>query len=262
MSQPALLAVCTLVSSLALAQDSGGTRAAEPAAPGPPGKGDSPPQASRASGPNLEGWTMALGLGYGLGYGDLYVDPQRNSPFPDSPPGQPSNASLRDNLSGHLPISIGLGYRPRPFLSFGLVLGVAPTFLKNCPTTCAGYDNRLGVEARFHIIPDRRLSPWISLGVGYEWLSVRIGDPYYGYSSEDSFTGYDLDLQVGAAVRVTGLLTVGPYVGLRGGMYGHLGHSDNSRGSSPSSEDIPDAKQAAHAWMVFGVRGAFTLAVR
>ena len=76
------------------------------------------------------------------------------------------------------------------------------------------------------------------------------------------FTGYDLDLQAGAAVRVTGLLTVGPYAGLRVGSYGHLRHSDTSRGSSPSSADIPDAKQTAHAWLAFGLRGEFTLSVR
>lgn len=240
MESPACLAVCTLMSNLALAQ----------------GTGDAPPA---RPGPILQGWTSAVGLGYGLGFGDLYAPPDLDSPFPNS---DYINPSLRGNVAGHLPVSIGFGYRPSRFLSFGGTIEFAHVFVKDCASSeCSSSDLRLGAELRFHITPDRRLSPWISLGLGYEKYHLQIGNPSRDYSREVGLAGYDLDLQIGAGIRVTRLMTIGPYVGLRVGAYGNFRFQDSSRGGGPRVDiDIPDASRVMHQWLTFGARGAFTFA--
>ena len=259
MKQTACLVLCTLIPGLAVAQGLGSTRPAGSGTPAPSGKGHPSPQVPLAAGPSLSGLIVALGMGYGVGIGDLYAPPSLDSPFPNSDTLAPN---LSGNVSGQLPISIGLGYRPRSFVSFGLAVGLARIFVKDCVSTCTSNNRRFGAELRFHIIPERQFSPWMSLGVGYERYLLQRGNPDEGYSRKTNLAGYDLDLQVGGSIRVTRMLTIGPYVGLRIGTYGHFGFSSTCRGCSDDEFEIPDASQATHEWLVIGAHGAFTLPMR
>jgi len=136
-------------------------------------------------------------------------------------------------------------------VSVGLAFQYAPLVTKNCDTgsSCSASDKHLGGELRLHITPEQALSPWISVGAGYEWLSLS----ETGASSGDGgLNGWDFDFELGGDVRVTSSMTLGPYVGLRLGNYG-------SASSGSNSADIASANQTTHGWLAFGVRGAFTL---
>jgi hypothetical protein len=61
---------------------------------------------------------------------------------------------------------------------------------------------------------------------------------------------------------VTGPSTIGPYVGLRVGTFGHFTTMCGYRGCSLTDVDIPDANRATHEWLTFGGRGAFTILAR
>jgi hypothetical protein len=129
-----------------------------------------------------------------------------------------------------------------------------------CSQDCSGYDERLGGELRFHFIPDRLASPWFSLGFGYERFFYGRGSLSSGYYGIVDLDGYDVDFQAGCDVRATRSWTIGSYVGLRVGAYGHLRATGGDyRGSGPMANvDIPESGQAVHEWLTFGVRGTFT----
>jgi hypothetical protein len=194
----------------------------------------------------LTGLTLTAGMGYGAPFGDMAKSSTTGK-----------GSALSDGISGQLPLSLGVGYRPLPVLSFGLAVDYAPLFTKNCDPgfTCSGSDTRLGAEVRFHIVPEQSFSPWISLGGGWEWLTL--SESGSGSDSGDlTVDGWDLNFQVGGDIRVNPFLTLGPYFGVRVGGYGHL------KLSSPSLSlegDIQEASKTTHGWYVFGVRGAFTL---
>jgi hypothetical protein len=97
-----------------------------------------------------------------------------------------------------------------------------------------------------------RLRPWVSLGVGVEWLSFRSN----GFTDVRA-RGYDLDLQIGSDVRMSRSWTLGPYASARVGTYRHLALHPHWRGGSPSQVDLSFSDLAMHEWFTIGVRGTF-----
>jgi hypothetical protein len=212
--------------------------------PPPPAGGVNAPAAAPTK--NLTGLTLVAGLGFGQPFGD-YGKSSSSS----------SDTSMGSLTSGQFPFSIGAGYRPIPLLSFGLTGQFAPLTSKNCPSSesCSFSDSRIGGEVRFHIIPDQMFSPWVSAGIGYEWLTLTESEG--SLSADTTFTGWDFEFQVGGDIRVTPFMTIGPYVGLRLGTFGHASFSGDV--STPVDADIPDANQAMHGWWTLGARASFTL---
>lgn len=143
-----------------------------------------------------------------------------------------------------------------PLFSFGVVGQYAPMFTKNCDrgASCSASETRLGGEMRLHAETSEGLSPWISLGVGYEWLSLsEKGVPVW----DMKLGGLDFDLGLGMDFRVSQTFTIGPFLDVRYGKFASASGSMSSSGSY--SGDIASAEQSAHEWLTFGVRGAFTL---
>lgn len=204
----ACLALCTLLPSLAAAQE-----------------GEA----------NLTGLTFGAGLGYAIPFGDMFDTPG-------------TDASLDSGISGLVPLSVSVGYRSTPLVSFGLAVQYAPAITKNCPatSTCSAHDTYVGAEFRLHAVPQQSFSPSIALGGGYEWFGVSEN------SQDAGLSGWAFGIEAAGDIRVTPYLTLGPYLGLRVGRYSSL-----SLGSS--SVDIPDDDRAMHEWLAFGLRGAFTL---
>ena len=267
MKRLALLGLWTSISGLVLTQSDEKTRSARAEAaiqPGPghttslPGVTHPRPQDPNTSGPRLTGPTIVVGLGFGVGFGDIYAKGSSGSasPIPES-----FNPSL-DAYASQLPISLGLGYRPIPHLSFGAALGIAPLFLKDCSSNCSGANLNLGGELRLHLLPERSFSHWFSIGFGYEWFSYLNRGTSGAYPGTVYLNGYDFDFQAGTDVRVTPGWTIGPYVDLRAGTYGHLMLRSAFRGGSDRDDDIPTPNHATHAWLTFGVRGAYVLYTR
>jgi hypothetical protein len=192
--------------------------------------------------PALDGVTVALAIGYAREFGDLA---KKNS----------LGYSYFNQFSwGQFPLSLGIGYRPTPRVSFGAVLVYAPLAVANGFGDYSGTDVRIGGEIRLHIMPRQSASPWVSLGVDYESLRFASEDAYW----DERFSGYDLTIQVGGDFRSTSFLTLGPYLGLSVGRYGTYGGSCASRGCTYRYYDLPDSDRTIHAWLAFGLRGVFT----
>ncbi len=223
---------------LALAQQDG---AASPPAPIQP-RHDSP------------GVVLAAGLGLGFGLGRFY----------DSRPSNPSTSPLpswldpnvEGSVSREYPFSFGVAYRPIPLVSFGLATEVARVSAAGCSSQCNGGALSLGGELRFHFRADHSLSPWIGLGFGYELLH------FENDQGRATLGGYGIDLREGLDFRAGRAWTYGPYVDLHVGTYTHISSHGAFRGASPESTDVPNADQAIHEWVTFGVRGTFTFSWR
>lgn len=219
--------------------------------------GEETPAPSEVPAPRANALIFAVGLGYGLGFGTLYSQPSYPSVLPTSN----FDPSMRGSVSGLLPLSLGLGYRPMPWLELGVVLDYAHVFLENAPFGGSGSDGHVGGELRFYIVSARAFSLWTSAGLGYEWFGY-LANPGIDASRDVSANGYDFDFQVGGDIQVTDRTTIGPYVGLRLGTFRHFRTTCGSRGCIVTDVDIPDANRASHEWLTFGVRGTFALVVR
>jgi outer membrane protein W len=180
-------------------------------------------------------------LAYALPMGDVALD------FPFS-----------DAVSGALPIGLDARYKFTPNLSAGVYFQYAPMFVKNCGQgfSCSATDVRLGIEAVYAFMPDAGFNPWVGVGTGWEWTTLKASG---GGEADRSFT-YDgweyFNIQVGGDFALSKMFAVGPYVGFSGGTYTTL---SGSSGSTSNSVSIPSADRAFHSWFQFGVKGTLNL---
>jgi hypothetical protein len=156
-------------------------------------------------------------------------------------------------LSKAFPFTMGVGYRFSPRWSSEVSLSYVPlTFVASSYDSDSAKDYHLGAALRWHWPSSGTLHPWVSLGLGVEWLSFRRGT-----DTDVEAKGYDLDLQIGSDVRLSRWWTLGPYVSVRAGMYDHLALHPHFRGGSPSEVDLSYSDRALHEWFTIGIRGTF-----
>jgi hypothetical protein len=164
------------------------------------------------------------------------------------------------------PIWIDAGYRASALLSYGAYgqLGVGGAG-DSCTGKCNWADLRLGVQLGFHFAPERSLSPWLGIGAGYEWLSVKslssvdTGDVagVVPFGSTELLGGPELGAQAGLDFQVDDTLRVGPYAAVSVGDY--LGDSFKCQPAGfacPSGSSIDGS--GVHAWLGVGVRGSYS----
>jgi hypothetical protein len=248
------VAMCLLVPSVAAAQYNNapppGYYAPPPGYYAPPPAGYPPPgtqyapAVAPASSANLEGFALSFGLGYGSPLGDIMKNTSG------------VNMAMSDGISDQIPFTLGAGFRVNQLFSLGLALQYAVLTIKNCDTgsSCSGSDTRLGAEGRFHFAAEQSFSPWLSVGLGYEWLGIsETGANVFDLTLK----GADFEVQAGGDFRVSPTFVLGPYVGLRAGTYSSS--SVSMPGVGAGSADISDANQTTHGWLTFGIRGMFTL---
>ena len=186
--------------------------------------------------------TMGLFLSLGLGVG--IVSGRLDSRNLDS-------SETLDQLSKAFPFTMGVGYRFSPRWSGDVNLSYAPlSFVTSSYDSDSAKDFHLGAALRWHSLSRGTLHPWVSLGLGVEWLSFRRDT-----DTDVEAKGYDLDLQIGSDIRVSRLWTLGPYASVRAGMYEHLALHPHWRGGSPSEVDLSSSDMALHEWFTIGVRG-------
>lgn len=155
-----------------------------------------------------------------------------------------------DQLSKIFPFVLGVGYRFSQRWSGDVSTTYAPVTLVASSNTGSASDLRLGAALRWHWLLLERLKPWVSLGLGVEWLHF-----LSNADTDVGARGYDLDLQIGSDVRMSRSWTMGPYASARVGTYRHLSLHPHWRGGSPSEEDLSFSDMAMHAWFTIGVRG-------
>ena len=110
---------------------------------------------------------------------------------------------------------------------------------------------RLGFEAQYHFIPDGLINPWVGVGLGYESASLHVRGP--GGEAKVSASGIELaDLMIGADVRLTQKIGIGPVLSASAAQYSTAELESNG---TTKSGDIGD--KAIHSWFNLGARAVF-----
>jgi hypothetical protein len=175
------------------------------------------------------------------------------------PLGDADNASkLKDVLTVNLPLWFDAGYRISPRVYVGAyfqygVLSVGDKVSTACSVTggdCFAYDLQTGIMAAFHILPDKKFDPWVGLGIGYEWASIRGVGP--GDTNEKLSGLQFVNLQLGGDYKATPTFGFGPFVSMSFGSYSSESVGENTP---------PGFSSALHEWFTFGVRGVYDISI-
>ena len=159
------------------------------------------------------------------------------------------------DYSNKIPIWLDLGYRVTPSLLVGLYGQFAPATMK-CPEGffCSGSTvMRFGVQAQYGFSPGATFAPWAGLGIGYEMTKNTVKTA--GIESKADLSGVEFaNLQVGADYMVSPAVGIGPFLSFSIGRY-----SSGNFESEGQTLSGGVSNKTFHEWLVFGVRGAFSL---
>lgn len=226
-----LVVLPLLLSSPAAAQGSANAPAHE----------QSPPAESEGGAPAARtGFQMALRTGVMIPFGD--VD---------------KSIAMADAFSPQVPLVVELGGKviPHLFLGgfFGVgVGGVAGKFADACKAanaSCVAASVQLGVELQVHILPDKKLDPWLGYGIGYSANGG--GGSANGKDFTVSTGGLDFaHLMAGLDVRLSRTIGLGPVVDFTAGTYTKLKSEVN--GTTQFDGDVKET--ATHYWLMLGGR--------
>lgn len=195
---------------------------------------------------------LDLKLGYAIPTGDamaLSIVPYANYTGP-----------MTNLWSGAIPIGVGARWRFSPSLSVGAYYQYAPALVASraCASgfTCSGSDMRLGVEAVYAFLPASTWNPWVSLGTGWEWSSIKVSAG--GQSVSQSMNGWEyFNVQAGLDWNISKTFAVGPWVGFFGGSYSNS--TLTPQDGETVSSTIDSGLRSFHGWMQFGLKGTVYL---
>jgi len=134
---------------------------------------------------------------YTQGFGDIYRGAGLNR--------------VQDVANAGLGIGFNFAYRASPGFAIGAV-GQYQEFKADnrLPGGTNTRGTTAGIQADFHMAPYSRLDPWASIGTGYRILWI-VPD---GAANNTMYHGFELGkLQLGADVRVSKDVAMGPFVG-------------------------------------------------
>ena len=162
--------------------------------------------------------------------------------------------------SGAIPIGVGARWRFSPSLSVGAYFQYAPALVASraCASgfSCSGSDTRVGVEAVYAFLPASTWNPWVSLGTGWEWSTLKVSAG--GQSVSQSMNGWEyFNVQAGLDWNLSRTFAVGPWLGFFGGSYSNASFTDEA--GSTSSGTIDSGLRAFHGWLQFGLKGTVYL---
>jgi hypothetical protein len=188
--------------------------------------------------------------------------------------GTTTSTSMAKFQRASLPVWFDLGYRFSPRVYVGLYYAYAVTFPPTgengntgCyvpPTsqlkpavgmiTCDGFDQRFGVNLHYHFLPKEFTDPWIGVGVGAEMSQLNYAQEAATATGSFQVWGWSADLQLGADLRFSKVLPVGPFLDLSVSQFGTENTYDqNNHGSSLAFN------ATLHGWLLLGLRAQFNL---
>ena len=217
--------------------------------------------ASAAAAPALGAERRGSGLELGLRTGYAFAAGHLGAP----PNG--TDYDLADYVRGQVPLWFDIGYRLNSEFyvggyfqyGFGSVNDDQQTICRNANVDCSASNVRVGLMGRYHFAPVWLTSPWVGLGVGYEWGTVSLHQSILGNSSTDSsWSGFEIaNLQVGTDFPLSSRFVLAPFVSLSIGQY-QSNSTTTTTGATTTTADEDLAKKSLHEWILIGVRLAFS----
>lgn len=180
--------------------------------------------------------------------------------------GNSGSNDLDKLVSSAVPLWIDAGYRISPHVYLGAFFQYGIGFVARsqgsssvgavCSETgvgCSITDLMFGADVQYHFLPSGPIDPYAGLGVGYEILTFDFTQG--GQTGSLSMNGVQLlNLQLGADLKATPDLGVGPFFMLSVNEYGSCGF-----GGVESAVGSCNTQAAIHEWFTFGVRGAYDI---
>jgi hypothetical protein len=166
--------------------------------------------------------------------------------------------SMGDVFAPQVPLLVELGAKPIEELFVGVYAGfglggVASSFEQQCnaaAVSCSTHTLRVGIEGIVHLLPARRLDPWIGYGIGLESSTVS-AEANKSFATS-GVSGLELaHLMAGMDVRLSHYFGIGPYADVAIGRYTSI-HEDGTLTMPANDSDI--AHPAAHLWVTLGAR--------
>jgi len=173
--------------------------------------------------------------------------------------------TLRSLTTGAVPVQLDAGWRFDEHWLAGAYFSYGPTFAgggardslraQGAGDVSGHFEQRLGLQGIYTILPAQRFAPWVGLAVGYEWTRYADAKLADGREIEVGLRGFEAALQAGGDYRLTPRFSVGPFASLNVGQYRSrltwIEHgADTTRSVDP---------RATHGWFQLGVKGSFAL---
>ena len=193
-------------------------------------------------------------IGYAFAAGNLGAPPNGN------------DQNLGDFVAGQVPLWLDAGYRFNHALylggyfqyGFGNVNEDRQDLCRNANVDCSASDTRLGIMGRFHLPDLAMASPWVGMGIGYEWGSFSLHQSAIGDSNTDSsWSGFEFaNFQTGGDFRVAQKVVIAPFLSVSIGQFRGI-TTTTTAGNTTTTQDQDVAKTALHEWILIGARVAF-----
>ncbi|MCP3162421.1 outer membrane beta-barrel protein [Myxococcus qinghaiensis] len=211
-----------------------------------------------------KGFALGLSLGYGAPYGEL------GSTTEDAE----ETGKVSDLVTGVIPIQLEAGYffNPNVYLGATFQYGIASlnTDESDCEdqggvsVTCSASQLRLGVNLAYHFNVTPKIDPWVSVGVGYEFLNTSVKGEQDGESitAKASVKGFEfIAAQVGLDYRISPKFSVGPFATVTAGQYSTATVSLESSEEIPGGEELEESEdfetKKIHGFIYGGVRAQY-----
>jgi hypothetical protein len=170
--------------------------------------------------PPESGIIVGVRGGYGIPFGDAQAE-----------------VGLDEVLDSTFPAWVEVGAR-RGRLFFGLYYQYALAKEAACDPgdSCSGWMMRAGAELLYTLAPEKQVSPWLGVGMGWVGIQLKNGG---GTTRADAFEF--ANLQYGIDWKVTPAFVVGPYGTVSFARFG-------------SVDGAPIEERATHSWLQLGLR--------
>jgi hypothetical protein len=211
---------------------------------------ETPSSERRSSDASRTGLELGLRTGFGMPFGNVYDGP---------------NLSMRDALTGTIPLRLDVGYRPVGaiyagiYAELGLALVNNNSFPCSAGASCSASQARIGIEAQYHLAPSKGFDPWFGLGFGYEGLNYKATGSSQGDFGRKVRGLELLSIQVGGDIQAGSRLAVGPFVSFSLGKYDYASEYRKTAVGMEQTSGFDIDHTAMHEWLLFGLRGVYAL---
>jgi hypothetical protein len=157
-------------------------------------------------------------------------------------------ADMADNfdVQGYFGVEAGSKVIPELFIGayLGMGMGSAGSALDAQCNSCLAMSGHLGPVIQYHVLPAKRVNPWVGYGLGFDFAQVM------GSGTRTMLIGFEwASLSAGVDFRLVKRFGIGPFANVS------LGHYWSAKSDVAGIEYEHDiSNPTIHEWITFGVR--------